>query len=107
MPRARTVCRTPGCPTLTPTGLCPEHTRAADQTRGTRHDRGYDATHTRLRGEWAPQVAAGTVACARCRKPIPPGSPWDLGHNDERTAWTGPEHRYCNRSAGQRASQYR
>jgi hypothetical protein len=64
--------------------------------------RGYGAQHQQLRAEWAPLVDAGQVACARCGQPIEPGAPWDLGHTDDRTAWTGPEHATCNRAAGGR-----
>lgn len=62
--------------------------------------RGYGTTHQRERARWAPKVDAGLVDCARCKQPIEPGRAWDLGHNDERTAWTGPEHVVCNRRAG-------
>jgi hypothetical protein len=43
-------------------------------------------------------VEAGQVFCARCRRLILPGEPWDLGHVDgSKTKWAGPEHRKCNR----------
>jgi hypothetical protein len=65
-------------------------------------DRGYTTAHDRERARWVPKVDAGLVDCARCHEHIEPGRPWDLGHNDERTEWTGPEHRVCNRRAGGR-----
>jgi hypothetical protein len=61
--------------------------------------RGYGAAHKALRKRWAPQVAAGHVACARCGRWISPHEPWDLGHIDgSRTQYAGPEHRKCNRA---------
>lgn len=62
--------------------------------------RGYGRAHEAERKRWVPKVDAGLVNCARCREPIEPGRPWDLGHDDTRKAWTGPEHRTCNRRAG-------
>jgi hypothetical protein len=39
------------------------------------------------------------VLCRRCDKPIEPGTPWDLGHDDQdRTRPAMPERRRCNRS---------
>jgi hypothetical protein len=67
---------------------------------GTTGSRGYGLSHKRERSRWKPKVDAGLVNCARCRQPIEPGRPWDLGHTDDRTAWTGPEHTACNRKAG-------
>jgi hypothetical protein len=66
-------------------------------------ERGYGATHKRLRRMWEPRVAAGYVACARCRRLIVPGESWDLGHADnDRSQYAGPEHRRCNRSTASR-----
>lgn len=62
--------------------------------------RGYDRRHDLERRRWAPKVDAGLVNCARCHQPLEPGRPWDLGHNDDRTGWSGPEHVTCNRRAG-------
>ena len=67
--------------------------------------RGYGAQHQRERRKWEPAVAKGDVMCARqgpkcIGKPIQPGQAWDLGHNDDRTQWTGPECVPCNRGAG-------
>ena len=68
-------------------------------------ERGYGAEHQAERERWAPHVQAGQILChARtCLMPsrvIYPDTAWDLGHNPERTAWTGPEHSSCNRSEG-------
>lgn len=63
-------------------------------------ERGYGARHQAERRRWAPKVAAGGVACARCGGLIEPGMPWDLGHVDGsgKTEYAGPEHRACNRA---------
>lgn len=69
--------------------------------------RGYDRNHKLLRKQFDVEVQAGGVNCARCGKPIRPGEPWDLGHNDhDRRLYVGPEHRACNRAtAGRRAPE--
>ena len=62
--------------------------------------RGYGVEHKRLRAAWAPRVATGQVACARCGLPIPAGERWDLGHDDrDRRLPAAPEHAACNRRA--------
>lgn len=66
----------------------------------TNRERGYGPQHRAERRKWERVVASGIATCARCDKPIEPGQPWDLGHNDDRTAWTGPECVPCNRGAG-------
>lgn len=67
-------------------------------------ERGYDGKHQAERARWQTRIDAGEeVWCTRCqRQPLITGREWDLGHNDDRTAWTGPEHVRCNRAAGGR-----
>lgn len=97
------VCSRPGCPTLVPGGgLCPADRADAERQRATPAERGYDAAHRAERKRWLPIVQAGGVLCSRCGHRIQPGSDWDLGHTDDRTAWTGPEHAACNRADGAR-----
>jgi hypothetical protein len=115
-PRALTVCPCSGCPAhpyrctaLVRGGRCPRCERQADRARGSRQARGYDTEHDRLRARWKPRVEAGGVHChaAVCVEParlILAGQAWDLGHTADRTAWTGPEHASCNRSAGGKAA---
>lgn len=67
---------------------------------GTTTARGYGTTHQRLRADLEPHVRAGLATCAKCHQPIHPHQPWDLGHTDDRTTWTGPEHAHCNRAHG-------
>lgn len=72
-----------------------------------REARGYGTAHRAERARWTPLVQAGGINCARqspnCTgQPIAPDQPWDLGHTDDRTAWTGPECIPCNRGAGAR-----
>lgn len=64
--------------------------------------RGYGSTHQRERAKWEPKVKAGGINCARCGNPLDPDEPFDLGHNDDRTGYIGPEHVKCNRGAGAR-----
>ena len=82
---------------------CLHHRRDAERRRGTSTQRGYGTEHRNLRNQWRPQVEAGTVHCARCGRPIQPGQPWDLGHDDhDRTRYRGPEHARCNRATAGR-----
>lgn len=62
-------------------------------------DRGYGIEHQKRRERERRLVEAGKAMCWRCNKPIDPGEPWDLGHDDnDRTQYNGPEHRRCNRA---------
>jgi hypothetical protein len=97
------------CPELSTTRRCPACTTQAEARRGTRQARGYGPEHDRLRRQWAPKADAGLVDCHAevCLMPqrrIWLGMEWDLGHTSDRTAWTGPEHAACNRSAGGKAA---
>lgn len=74
-------------------------------------DRGYGSSHVALRARLLAAWRPGQP-CARCGQPmhyrwLPDASgrkvsAIDLGHNDQRTGWTGLEHRACNRRDGQR-----
>jgi hypothetical protein len=67
----------------------------------TAHDN--PTAHKKLRAELAPLVLSGGVFCWRCKEPILPSQPWDLGHDDaDRTRYRGPEHRWCNRATSGR-----
>ncbi len=64
MPRAKRVCPTPGCPTLTDGGRCPQHQRDADLDRGTATQRGYtSAGHTK---RFRPAVLERDPICVLC-----------------------------------------
>ena len=108
MPAKRRCPGTPDqpCPRLIPAGTryCPDHARAYEQRRGTTTARGYGQAHQATRTRWAARVATGQVACTRCGQVIQPTQPWDLGHSDDRSRWTGPECASCNRAAGGRAA---
>lgn len=82
--------------------------------RGSTIDRGYDADHTRLRAELAPEVATGGVRCAAgadCDRAVDgvadfirPGEPWHLGHKADRSGYLGPMHTICNSSTARRVA---
>ena len=94
------------CGTLAEGSRCPAcDTPRRRSSRRTRSEaarpsaaaRGYGPGHQALRAQWAPLVAAGEVSCWRCSRPIAPGTPWHLGHDDrDRSVHRGPEHRRCN-----------
>ena len=61
--------------------------------------RHYGPEHKRLRAYWQQVIdSRGGVPCWRCGVLLEPGTPWDLGHDDnDRRAYRGPECRPCNR----------
>ena len=74
--------------------------------------RGYGYQHQQLRAWWLPIVNAGGVLChaKTCVMPtreLEPFAPFDLGHTEDRSRWTGPEHPRCNRSDGARRKNAR
>ncbi|SRR6266568_3766527 len=78
---------------------------------GKTRERGYGWEHAQLRKQWKPRVQAGQVACCAViclevmdgrPRLIAPGAPWHLGHTEDRTAWTGPEHQRCGAADGAR-----
>ena len=73
-------------------------------SQGSTTARGYGYRHQQIRRQAARLVASGMAICGRCGQPINPGEPWDLGHADnDKSRYTGPEHRHENRAtAGRR-----
>jgi hypothetical protein len=63
-------------------------------------ERGYGPEHQAERERWRPVVESGEAVCSRCHSAIAPDDDWDLDHLDDRSGWSGPAHRSCNRSAG-------
>jgi hypothetical protein len=70
---------------------------------------GYGHTHQQERKRLEPIVAQGLTVCTRhghpqfpdCPGLIQPTHEWELGHDDtDKGAYTGPEHKTCNRRAG-------
>ena len=103
---AKRVCAESGCPELTDSTRCIEHTRQRDKARGTRQQRGYGAAHEREAKVWRDRVARGAlVVCWRCGEPITDPTDCHLGHDDyDRSITRGPEHgRLCNLSAAGKA----
>jgi hypothetical protein len=77
------------------------------------HSRKYGPEHQRLRAHYNKQVQAGQAYCqqglkgssGRCHyrtRWIPPGTPWQLGHDDTGTHYIGPCHPRCNQRDGAR-----
>lgn len=65
----------------------------------------YRHAHQQERKRWAPLVARGEAQCAEARclmtsRWIPPGSTWDLAHDETGTIVIGVSHAKCNRSEG-------
>jgi hypothetical protein len=67
----------------------------------------YGRHHKALRKRLEPKVAAGMVRCARCGRPIIPGTPWDLDHSDDRLGYRGASHAAYNRATSRHRRQSR
>ena len=102
MPRAKRICPKPGCPSPADGRYCPTHTAEYEAKRGNSNQRGYGIKHQQTRQAWAPTVQRGDMPCAKCGLLITLGQSWHLGHTDDRTAYTGPEHERCNTADGGR-----
>ena len=104
---ARRVCAEAGCPLITDSTRCPDHTRAKDKARGTTTQRGYGSQHQGARAAWQRRIDAGEqVTCWRpnCTERIT-GRTWHLGHDDlDRSITRGPECVRCNLKAAGRIS---
>lgn len=96
MRRRLSVCAEPGCPVLTRQTRCEAH-RAARQVP--RQARGYGAAHDAERRRYEALLEHGAVlTCATCPTEIRQGDTWDLGHNEDRSGYLGPQCVPCNRA---------
>ena len=100
MPRAKRICGKPSCPNPADGRYCAAHNAEYEVKRGTPQQRGYDATHRRLRARVSVTVQTGNARCVRCGQTITPGTAWHLDHTDDRTGYLGAAHATCNTSAG-------
>jgi len=51
----------------------------------------------RSRAAWSARVETGEVQCARCSRPIAPGTPWVLARVPETSGMRWPRHRdWCS-----------
>lgn len=112
---AKRVCAHKGCPRLTDSTRCDEHTRERDRSRGSSTARGYGRDHRAERATWQRRLDGGErILCWRalhplaakypCKTPSVPISAdpalWHLGHSDtDRNVTMGPEHMACNLAA--------
>ena len=86
-------------------GRCQGCNRKADQARGTRAERGYDAQYVAIKRAWQRRIDAGEVVhCWRCTTARIVGRDWHLGHSDDRAQIMGPECPPCNLRAAGRAA---
>jgi hypothetical protein len=84
------ACRLYGRETWSPhSPLCLAH-RPSPEERAkwatkSRTAKGYGEAHKAMRKRYAAIVASGLAVCARCGRPIMPGTPWDLRHVEARS----------------------
>lgn len=99
------VCAMPGCPELTTSRRCASHRAEAEQDRGTRHERGYDAEHEAIRAALLP--AAYGTRCPLCGEYMYPHQPLHLDHSvplsvDSTSKGDRITHATCNLKRGGR-----
>ena len=69
---------------------------------------GYGYQHQQLRKRWAEILERDGIVTCHARDCVMPSRvitvdmPWHLGHSEDRTRHTGPEHERCNTTDGGR-----